>query len=81
MHPLHFVEGDWVEQLPRSKNVYLVRPDGADIVECERNIEQQENGRVHAYMLLRQGAVGTEAASASHVFVTMLALRATQWRS
>jgi hypothetical protein len=47
MDALHFMEALRIEQLPGSKDVYLMRPDGSDIIEAEREIEEKKGVWIH----------------------------------
>lgn len=47
MDALHFMEALRIEQFPGSKDVYLMRPDGSDIIEAEREIEEKKGVWIH----------------------------------
>ena len=46
MDALHRVEGPRIEQLPRSKNVYLMSPDRARVIKGDREIEEKKDFRI-----------------------------------
>ena len=42
MNTLHFMEAFGIDKLPGPENVYLMRPNGPDVIEAEREIEEKK---------------------------------------
>ena len=47
MSTLHFMEALRTDKLPRAEDVYLMRPDGPDVIETKREIEEKKGFWVH----------------------------------
>lgn len=47
MDTLQFMEALWIDKLPGPEDVYLMRPDGPDVIEGEGEIEEKKGFWVH----------------------------------